>query len=367
MVDVNTRVLMPIEAETIVENLKKFDLIRIGNTEWSRQHEVVEKLNIQAVVNAPHRKMSSSRTFHLLREAKKLMKETVTPDSRATTIEELEDQAKKLNFDICVKCVSLLRYVTDHLDSLPLSVLNRLLDTHDLPVLMVELVENPPWSRRRNGEVSKYIDSKWQEVSMEDSLKVTKTEGQVWICLYHLLMEQACQQKYDLNPYRKNTVLKLRSYLTEVLLDQIPVLGEMQRYLEHLSMMDPPPAKKDLILEQVPEIRNEILRQYSGKWTKIAKKQMKTVFSQSSAAMRDQAKRWADTYNFDVLEGLLTDPPKCALCGDQATKRCSRCQNEWYCRRECQVKHWSKHKKACDLLHNTLDELKAKEQNGKAS
>lgn len=43
---------------------------------------------------------------------------------------------------------------------------------------------------------------------------------------------------------------------------------------------------------KVPEIRNEILRQYSGKWTKIAKKQMKTVFSQSSAAMRDQAKRY---------------------------------------------------------------------------
>jgi hypothetical protein len=43
--------------------------------------------------------------------------------------------------------------------------------------------------------------------------------------------------------------------------------------------------------------------------------------------------RWADMYNFDVLESLITEPPKCVLCGEPASKRCSRCQNEWYCRR----------------------------------
>ena len=35
------------------------------------------------------------------------------------------------------------------------------------------------------------------------------------------------------------------------MLDQIPMLGEMQRYLEHLSMMDPPQPRKEVILEQV--------------------------------------------------------------------------------------------------------------------
>ena len=46
-------------------------------------------------------------------------------------------------------------------------------------------------------------------------------------------------------------LLQLRSYLTEPMLDQIPMLGEMQRYLEHLSMMDPPAPRKEVILEQV--------------------------------------------------------------------------------------------------------------------
>lgn len=43
--------------------------------------------------------------------------------------------------------------------------------------------------------------------------------------------------------------------------------------------------------------------------------------------------RWADTYNLDMLEELVSEPPKCASCGLPATKRCSRCQTEWYCKR----------------------------------
>ena len=39
--------------------------------------------------------------------------------------------------------------------------------------------------------------------------------------------------------------------MNEMLLDQLPVLVEMQRYLEQLSMMEPPAVKKELLLEQV--------------------------------------------------------------------------------------------------------------------
>ena len=35
------------------------------------------------------------------------------------------------------------------------------------------------------------------------------------------------------------------------MLDQLPVMAALRQYLEHLSLMDPPPIKRDLILEQV--------------------------------------------------------------------------------------------------------------------
>ena len=46
-------------------------------------------------------------------------------------------------------------------------------------------------------------------------------------------------------------MIQLRAFLTEPMLDQIPMLGDLQRYLEHLSMMEPPAPKREVILEQV--------------------------------------------------------------------------------------------------------------------
>lgn len=39
--------------------------------------------------------------------------------------------------------------------------------------------------------------------------------------------------------------------MTEVLLDQLPNLVELQRFLAHLALTDPAPPKKELVLEQV--------------------------------------------------------------------------------------------------------------------
>lgn len=43
------------------------------------------------------------------------------------------------------------------------------------------------------------------------------------------------------------------------------------------------------------------------------------------------------------------DFPKCALCGDRAQQRCSRCQQVFYCSREHQVQHWETHKETCGV------------------
>lgn len=45
--------------------------------------------------------------------------------------------------------------------------------------------------------------------------------------------------------------LQLRVFLTDVLIDQLPNLVELQRFLSHLAVTEPAHPKKDLVLEQV--------------------------------------------------------------------------------------------------------------------
>ncbi|XP_036956889.1 zinc finger MYND domain-containing protein 10 [Acanthopagrus latus] len=435
----DTSVVVPVEAEGFIQSLETFPLKEVGSARWFRQHEYIEKLNMQAILNASamhdefvkeflvsygkipvlvhemilvemwkHKvfpvlcqlqDFNPKNTFHLymvihheatiinLLETIMFHKDSceaaddsvldlvdychrkltllaskathdqhnLTGKAVVSTIEELQAQNAALEFEISLKAVSVLRYITDHTESI--SVISRMLCTHNIPCVLVQLIDCCPWSRFREGEVEKYINSRWQKIPVEDRLKITKLDGQVWISLFNLLLREDCQRKYDFNNFNKNQLLKLRGFLTEVLIDQLPNLVELQRYLAHLAVTDPAPPKKELILEQVPEIWNHILRENSGKWKAIAKFQVKETFNPSESDLKLQAQRLAQTYNLDVMESLLPEKPKCGSCGKEAAKRCSRCQGEWYCHRECQVKHWPKHKKACQLITEATEKI----------
>ncbi|XP_061688818.1 zinc finger MYND domain-containing protein 10 isoform X1 [Syngnathoides biaculeatus] len=441
-------VLLPVEAEAFVESLEIFALKDVGSTGWFRQHEHIEKLNMQAILSASatldeyikemlvsHGKISvlvhemiltevwKQKIFPILCQLQDFTPKNTFPlymviHHEATIInlletvmfhkdscdasddaildlvdychrklvllaantdrdgngarntqkaageavlsskEELQIQAAELEFNISLKALSVLRYITDHTDSI--SAINRLLCTHNMPCLLVRLIESCPWSRcTAAGDMEKYINGKWQKIPAEDHLKMTKLDGQVWISLHNLLLKEDCQRKYDFNSFNKSQLLKLRSFLTEVLIDQLPNLADLQRVLAHLAVTDPEPPKKELVLEQIPEMWNHIVRENSDKWKAIAKYQVKETFNASEKDLRLQAQRLAQTYNLDMLENLLPEKPKCGCCGREAAKRCSRCQGEWYCHRECQVKHWPKHKKACQLMMEANRKIQA--------
>ncbi|XP_059184804.1 zinc finger MYND domain-containing protein 10 [Centropristis striata] len=441
----DTCVILPVEAEGFIQSLETFSLKEVGSERWFRQHEYIEKLNMQAILNASashdefvkellvsygkipilvHEmilvEVWKHKVFPVLRQlqdfnpkntfqlytvihheatiinlletimyhkdsceaaddsvldlvdychrkltllASKATREGETSYSQhkltetavVSSIEELQMQSAALEFEISLKAVSVLRYITDHTESI--SVINRMLCTHNIPCVLVQLIDCCPWSRRKNSQVEKYIDGRWQKIPAQDRLKMTKLDGQLWISLYNLLLKEDCQRKYDFNNYNKNQLLKLRGFLTEVLIDQLPNLVELQRYLAHLAITDPAPPKKELVLEQIPEMWDHIVRENSGKWKAIAKYQVKETFSPSESDLRLQAQRLAQTYNLDVMESLLPEKPKCGCCGKEAAKRCSRCQGEWYCHRECQVKHWPKHKRACQLMVEATEKI----------
>uniref|UniRef100_A0A8C2H2L3 Zinc finger MYND domain-containing protein 10 n=1 Tax=Cyprinus carpio TaxID=7962 RepID=A0A8C2H2L3_CYPCA len=270
------------------------------------------------------------------------------------TANDVQRQSDMLEFEISVKALSVLCYITDHIESLSLSVLSRMLCTHNMPCVLVQLVENCPWNK---GALEKYTEGKWRTVLPEDQLKLSKHDGQVWMALLNLLLKPDCQRKYDFNNFNKTQLLKLRGFLTDIVIDQLPNLLDLRHFLSQLAITDPAAPKKDLILEQVPEIWNNIVTENSSKWKAIAKYQVTHVFNPSESELREQASRLAQTYNLDVMENLIPDKPKCGACGRVGAKRCSRCQGEWYCNRECQVKHWPKHKPACKLMAEAIEKL----------
>ncbi|XP_029773495.1 zinc finger MYND domain-containing protein 10 isoform X3 [Suricata suricatta] len=279
----------------------------------------------------------------------------------STPMQELQKQAELMEFEIALKALSVLRYITDCVDSLSLSILNRMLSTHNLPCLLVELLEHSPWSKRKGGKLQRFEGGCWQTVGPSEQQKLSKLDGQVWIALYNLLLSHEARARYCLTSFAKEQLLKLRAFLTDTLLDQLPNLADLQGFLAHLALTETQPPKKDLVLEQIPEIWERLERENRGKWQAIAKHQLQHVFSPSEQDLRLQARRpsqaflttfprWAETYRLDVLEAVAPERPRCAYCSAEASKRCSRCQNEWYCCRECQVKHWEKHGKACVLV-----------------
>ncbi|XP_067319723.1 zinc finger MYND domain-containing protein 10 isoform X2 [Anolis sagrei] len=356
--------LLPGEVEALVESLRTFQLREIGSHRWLRQHEYIEKLNMQAILSASagheqlltellvnnakiptliqelitveiwkqkifpilcrledfkpkstfpiylvlrheasvinlletvffhkeicesaedtvldlidysHRKLTllaAQSTSEKIPVDQKLVAEDLANPS---SMQELKKQAEAMEFEISLKTLSVFRFITGLVDSLPVSAVTRMLNTHNFPCLLVQLVEHCPWSYREEGKLKKFENGSWYEVPHKDHMKMTKLDGQVWIALYNLLLSSECQRKYNFNNFSKSQLLKLRAYLTDVLLDQFPNLLELQRFLGHLAVTDPAPPKKDLILEQVPVIWDQVIRENSGKWQAIAKHQV---------------------------------------------------------------------------------------------
>ncbi|CAH8629036.1 unnamed protein product [Schistosoma mattheei] len=206
------------------------------------------------------------------------------------------------------------------------------------------------------------------------SCVIHKPEAQIWLCLFQILLANSSSLKYDCSVgHRRTALLKLRPLLTELKLDVLPVLIDLRRFLEHLSLNESYGGTSDKInmclIEVVPEIRESLVSKYKNKWRKLAtlfKEQ--TESNRGKEAAKKAALQWTEAFSEEHLSQLFSSSlgnsgdenplyptPRCPTCGEIASKRCSRCRQEWYCGRECQVKHWLKHKGACDLLAEAIN------------
>lgn len=77
----------------------------------------------------------------------------------------------------------------------------------------------------------------------------------MWLLLNNLLVDPKARAKYDMDDYRKEAVLRVRRHLNDILLDQLPILRDLQRVLDELTMgVSSQPDESQttrLIIEQV--------------------------------------------------------------------------------------------------------------------
>ena len=52
-----------------------------------------------------------------------------------------------------------------------------------------------------------------------------------------MFMCREANRKYEVTTFRKQNLLRIRKYMNETLLDQLPMLSQMLRSLEEMSMM----------------------------------------------------------------------------------------------------------------------------------
>eukprot|EP00639_Heterosigma_akashiwo_P001681 CAMPEP_0194573106 /NCGR_PEP_ID=MMETSP0292-20121207/9436_1 /TAXON_ID=39354 /ORGANISM="Heterosigma akashiwo, Strain CCMP2393" /LENGTH=224 /DNA_ID=CAMNT_0039424253 /DNA_START=33 /DNA_END=708 /DNA_ORIENTATION=+ len=209
--------------------------------------------------------------------------------------------------------------------------MTRILDTHDILLSLIPLIENPPWTRRLDsGKWEKFVELKWRTVEPVDLLTLTKTEAQVWLAVYHLMCNGDCRRRYAFNGFRKDQILRVRKYLNDFMLDQLPVLADVQRYMDELALMEVPEAAQQpsaLLLEQMPELRLKKSKTYpvadiamqmpelrlgivkNVDWEALARRQKEEIFDRYTDANDPDLRRFAEMYSDDAVEAILEPLP----------------------------------------------------------
>jgi hypothetical protein len=226
-----------------------------------------------------------------------------------SSLEELTQHYKEIDFKVCISTVSITRFLCEHAEAMPLGVVSRISDTHDLLILIIPLIENPPWTKRLDsGKWQKLIDQNWKEVKPIDLLKITKLEGQPWIALYHLLSKKVFRERYHLNNFRKGQLLRVRKYINDTLLDQLPFLADIQRYMDELALSEVQDSNSlsgsnnVFMFQQVAVMREKILK--NNKWDEIVNYQLENVFTMTDKTDKDLI-AMADLYSSDLTENIM--------------------------------------------------------------
>jgi zinc finger MYND domain-containing protein 10 len=55
----------------------------------------------------------------------------------------------------------------------------------------------------------KFSDQQWSPTEYSDQLRLTRLEGNLWICIYNFIASPVCRSKYRMDDVRKTHILKV--------------------------------------------------------------------------------------------------------------------------------------------------------------
>jgi len=125
-----------------------------------------------------------------------------------------------------------------------------------------------------------------------------------------LVLTQEFRERYHLNTFRKEQLLRVRKYINEVLLDQLPILADIQRYMDELAMTQVPDIAGDsssvFLFQQVATTREALVKRKD--WEDVADWQVSHVFTMTDRT-DDDLRRIANLYADELSEDVLDPPP----------------------------------------------------------
>ena len=217
------------------------------------------------------------------------------------------EQQSSINMQCALCCLSIVRFLTDHIDSLPLAVTSRILDTYDMLMLLCPLLEIKPWQTDgADGEHRRFLQGHWARVPENEVRKLSKHEAQCWLAVYNLVLTPSVRKRYQFNSFRKNNLLRVRKFLHETTVDQIPILVDLMRALDEMLMQDPPSAaeiKPAYVLEQLPELRDSLQKDVD--WKAVVEEQKKNALNDSEEEKRSQAMQLAGVFDLEGMDELM--------------------------------------------------------------
>jgi len=265
------------------------------------------------------------------------------PDGDSTPKDIFNNFSSSMLLEYGPKCITILRYLSEAGKGIPLDAHTRIIRKLNVPQLLVALMEDGcGWIESDRF----YLSGKWHKKS--DPLSPHETG--ILLLLRQLL---TCEDfaSYELHQQNISALMRVQKFLTPTVLQFCSPLVDLNTVLSQMQVGAPDQTKSySLLIESEPEIRDEMIQQFKDAYPSLAKSAMTSWANPSFEQNQKDAKELVKMWQIDRLELLMNEVPKCEVCGAESENRCSSCKTVWYCRRQCQIEHWTEHKKICEML-----------------